>query len=140
MTTVAWDGASLASDSRAASGTRSHSTRKIERLPDGTLFGFAGYLSAYPKVRNWAAGGCVPEDRPKIRPGSEFILVKPDKTILVYEDCKDPIEVTDKIAAIGSGAEYALGALACGASAHRAVEVAALFDPATAGPVVILDL
>ena len=33
--------------------------------------------------------------------------------------------------AIGSGSEYALGAMAMGASAKRAVQIASRFDPST---------
>lgn len=138
MTTIAWDGKRLAADSRASAGTRSHSTRKIERLADGSLFGFCGCLSYYTAVRDWIAAGADESDPPKSR-GSECIVVRNDNSVLVYENCKVSIPVTDSIAAIGTGAEYALGAMTVGASAAEAVAAACRFDPSSAPPIVVIE-
>ena len=66
-------------------------------------------------------------------------MIKPDGSVFLADDSlyfSGPIECASY--AIGSGALYAIGAMAEGASAERAVEVACMFDSHCGGPIVVL--
>ena len=129
MTTIAWDGRSLSADRKATAGTMSMTTQKIHLLPDGSLLGFAGSLSEGLLLVRWFSEGCPKKKSPKIAETDAIHVTK--KGAVLYEPSLVAIPVLDPVFAIGSGSDYARGAMAMGADSRRAVEVAALFDPNT---------
>lgn len=140
MTTIAWDGTTLASDSRCSSETRSISVRKIRELADGSLVGFAGTTTNMKRVVEWLDAGSDPELKPKLRGDTEVLVIRPDGTAIEYDKTLEPIEMKDVVAAIGSGGEYAIGAMEAGLSAVQAVEIACRRDPSSQGPIDELQL
>jgi len=60
--------------------------------------------------------------------------------LYIYEASLKPYPIKDKFYAIGSGAAYALAAMALGKSPKEAVEIAAMFDPGTGGEIDVLKL
>lgn len=58
----------------------------------------------------------------------------------VYEGTLIPARLKNKFYAIGTGAGYALAAMHLGKSPKEAVEIAALFDPGTRGPIDVMRL
>ena len=60
--------------------------------------------------------------------------------IWIYESTIIPARIKNNFYAIGSGAGYALAALHLGKSPREAVEIAALFDPGTRGPIDVMKL
>jgi ATP-dependent protease HslVU (ClpYQ) peptidase subunit len=140
VTTIAWDGSELCADSRASSGSRSVSVTKIARLKDGSLFGFAGTAAAMLKVRRWFDAGADPDAKPKFRGDIDVLVIRPDGVAVEYERTLDPLVLKDRVAAIGSGGEYAIGAMEWGATAYQAVEAACRRDPYSAPPIDRLTL
>ena len=70
-----------------------------------------------------------------------MVYDKVEKTIGIYDsycyeypDCHEA-----PYYALGSGKEFALGAMASGSNAREAVEIASMFDKSTGGEVVVVD-
>jgi hypothetical protein len=60
--------------------------------------------------------------------------------IWVYESTIIPAHIKEPFYAIGTGSAYALAAMHLGKSPKEAVEIAALFDPATRGPIDVITI
>lgn len=139
MTTIAWDGKTLAADSQATSGTLRSRVVKIVRSPSGFLCAGAGEFSAIIPWLRWVEHGLVPEDQPEhLGSKATVIIVDPRGKAYTLEGTPIRVPVRDKFWAIGTGAELAIGAMAMGADAAQAVKVAAKFDVHTGGRVVAM--
>lgn len=140
MTTVAWDGVSLAADSQAttSSGVRCRAT-KIVKSPNGFVAAGAGGLNSITPWLRWVAAGLKPDDQPTtLDKESTLLIVDPRGRAYTFEGSAVRLPMRDKQWAIGSGSDLALGAMAMGADARTAVKVAAKFDVYTGGRVVVL--
>ncbi|WP_426955361.1 hypothetical protein [Muricoccus radiodurans] len=130
MTTIAWDGTTLAGDRRITSGTTVYSTTKIRRTGDGRLIGATGDFGVCTQVLDWLERG---GDRPNCQDSDRWAValeVMPDGTCWMHNrDSRWKVE--DAFAAIGSGRDYAMAVMALGHGAHQAIEIAARFDPGT---------
>ena len=144
MTTIAYRDGVMAADSRAWSG-EAHplgEKTKIRRLDDGRLIGASSNGPGVTEaVLDWYTAGADGDNPPKDI-GGEFvnmIVVHPDGTA---QFAIDRFYLTGRVIApffaIGSGKKYAWGALAMGADAVRAIEVACLGDHCSAGPITVL--
>ena len=60
--------------------------------------------------------------------------------IYVYESTLIPARIKEPFYAIGTGSAYAIAAMHLGKSPREAVEIAALFDPATRGPIDVITV
>jgi hypothetical protein len=60
--------------------------------------------------------------------------------IWVYENSIIPMKIEQDFYAIGTGSGYAMAAMHLGKSPREAVEIAALYDPGTRGPIDVLKL
>ena len=60
--------------------------------------------------------------------------------IWVNESTIIPTHIQQDFFAIGSGSSYAIAAMHLGKSPKEAVEIAALFDPSTRGPITVMTL
>lgn len=132
MTTIAYRRPMIAADrsivrSNAFGDTLDSQASKIHRVPKGWLIGSGCSYSVFA-IAELING--KRESLPEIS-GDEM----PDIAIILDEgqiyywrpmDIKLPVEA--EFIALGSGAGYALGAMAMGADARQAVEVAARFD------------
>jgi ATP-dependent protease HslVU (ClpYQ) peptidase subunit len=136
MTTVAYDGESMSADTQATSGNRSFKSQKMFSLDDGSVVGFSGPCGLNVQLLNWFNTGMIPEEYPedckgKTEPYCFALHVRPDKSIWQYDSGPYPYLIMDKQAAIGSGADFAIAAMACGKDSSEAVKIAALFDTST---------
>lgn len=119
----------MAADSLACNGIKWR-FRKLYRLPDGGIFGGAGSVQEVLAVVGWLRGG----DKPADLQNFEGILVtKEGICALGMRLMREPI--VERCYAAGSGAHFAIAAMACGRSALEAVRIAARFDPGTGGRV-----
>lgn len=139
MTTIAWDGKTLAADRRVVRGSvRVGTTGKLLRLSDGRLTAFSGLLCHREGFLEYAEG------RRACPPSGEYtaIIVELDGRVFRYEEGLGRIQENGPggIAAAGSGLEFALAAMLCGRSAAEAVAVAAQLDIYTGDGVDELDL
>lgn len=132
MTTIAWDGKTLAADRLANEGGLRFMVQKIFRLNDGRLMGISGPLTLGMMFVNWLNGG----ERPALSDmrDDEWIIalvVSPDGSLIRYEKSCTPFAVLETRHAIGSGRDFALAAMHLGQTAAQSVEIAAHFDTGT---------
>lgn len=129
MTTIAIRGHGIAAD-RHVSGSHKSAHGKLHRLSDGSVVGMAGATQKCSAALAWLREGGT---KPTL--GDEFAALRlhADGRIEKYEGDLVPMVIQREFYAIGSGADYAMGAMARGASAEQAVLVAGMFDEYTAG-------
>jgi len=123
MTTIAWDGKILAADRLGQIGDwKFDDGPKIHRLSGGRHFAAAGQCAIGERVRQWADTG---RDKPVLKEGDAFsgILVTSDGDAYLLEYALLPMRI-QPLFAIGRGAQFALGAMAAGADAVQAIEIA----------------
>jgi ATP-dependent protease HslVU (ClpYQ) peptidase subunit len=135
MTTVCWDGKTMAADKQMTLGNMRHTNTqgKILRgeyhgLP--ALFAGAGTKVHSAAVIEWLVAGMPDERKPEMPegPDSFTVFVVTEHGLYLYVDSLRPIPLGICKWAIGSGEDYAHGAMAAGANAKKAVEIACSFD------------
>jgi hypothetical protein len=136
VTTIAWDGKTLAADTLATSdGLR----RKCSKLVVTPLhfYGGTGLEGDMVTVGHWVKGG-APLQRPTVEEdGIHGILVdrKTGRAFMLMGKNLAACPIHDATAACGSGRDFALAAMHLGKTAVEAVEVSAKFDVWTSLPV-----
>ena len=140
MTTIAWDGRILASDKRATNGNgQVLITTKIYRIGGsdenifkGCLFATSGDVAAGRLMLEWfKRGGKTAKfpDRQRDKDNRSTILVVSQHGELMYFlDSPVPMLPEQNLFTLGSGGEYAMGAMKMGASAIEAVKIACECD------------
>jgi hypothetical protein len=143
VTTVAYRNGVLAADTQLTCSDGSKLlAHKIQRLVDGSHYACAGDTTAILRVQRWMQRGMPSRPRPRIGKdlSIDLLLVKPDGTAWLLNEAFDFEPVENEFIAIGSGAAYAMGAMACGRTAVQSVKVAARFDVSTSAPIDIVQL
>jgi len=139
MTTIAWDGETLAADTACVEGLmlvgRISKIGRYQTEQWGeVLAGSAGSAAAGDAWLAWLADGGRGPVTPS--PDAERFVILRSGEILVWEPNEPlPLTLAPGAYALGSGAAIALGALAAGAKAGRAVAIAAEIDCHTRAPV-----
>lgn len=142
MTTIAYKKGLMVADSRAYSGGRDPIGEKckIECLADGTLLGVTCTIPGGGEaIRRWYKDGCPKECDYHLPEQFTLLAVRPDGSADFANDAKmisGPIFA--KQYAIGSGADYALGAMVHHADARQALAVAIELDVWSDFPIYIL--
>lgn len=137
MTTIAWDGKTLAADTRGLNGNL---PRKVRKLYDcgAYVFGGVGILSDVIECAAWLRKG-APDDARQTFDDADIqgLAVKVDTGEAFYIAGKRPVFqlIEEKFASCGSGRDFALAAMALGKTSREAVELAMRFDVATGGEV-----
>lgn len=144
MTTIAFDGKTMACDTRVVCGSNCYNTDTKIYENDFAVIGVAG---------DAGVGSLLVKDDgilvPKHYDFDFEALVFVKDTEKVYKvafykswDCalSSVIPVADVRAAVGSGAPYALAAMYLGETATRAVTVATQFDTNTGGKIITKQL
>ncbi|HWU70789.1 MAG TPA: hypothetical protein VN017_05495 [Pseudoxanthomonas sp.] len=138
MTTVAWDGKSLAADTQSTTGTISGRAVKIARNANGFLVAGSGSLAVVRHWINWVLAGLPAEGQPEVIDESTVLIIDPRGRARLFTDIPVSQPLPRRKWAIGSGSDVALGAMAMGADARTAVKVASQFDVYTGGRVIVL--
>lgn len=133
MTTCAFDGEILATDSRATGSYIQDYTQKIFKVGSAHIAVCGTYSYALLFVR-WY------RDQTKEKPhskhsddGFEALVIRGGKPYIYDNNC---VEMPAKApVAVGSGCHLALGAMAAGVDAKKAVEIARKYDEGTGGKV-----
>ena len=137
MTTIAWDGTTLAGDSLAAiDGCLAAYGLKVYVLTDGRLYGASGRYQDVLAVRMWLDTG---GEKPHI---TEFagMVIETNGECSRIEESLVFMPIREPFHAVGSGRDFALAAMALGQTAAQAVALAARFDIYTGGGVVEVSL
>jgi len=144
MTTIVYRDGILAADSRVSYGSAiiPGTIRKVQRLSNGALYGFSGSVEVGEIMRrrvSKASDEMAPlEDEVDLKGESfEALIIQPDGGVLCFEN-RTWMEFKCPYIAMGSGRDFAYGALAMGASAKQAIKAAAALDPGTGGRIVSL--
>ena len=136
MTIIATDGRTMAADglTTECGVIVALDSVKVERLPDGSLFGAAGDCAGGDALRDWVICGGK-GSFPSVEHASGLHL-RVDGSIDLYDTtCPSrPLRCPAPMA-IGSGMEPALGAMDAGATPRRAVEITIARTPTCGGKI-----
>lgn len=131
MTTIAFDGKTLAADKQISFGGLPGTTNKLH-LIHGMLIAGTGSSALIGAMIYWIANGAdrdkFPAQQRDEKECASILVVFQDGSLNQYENTPDPITVLNKQWAIGSGRDFALAAMHLGKTAVEAVEIACLFD------------
>ena len=132
MTTVAWDGQTLATDRMASVGGSKHaSIKKIYTIKGGGYAAASGHAGAIELMFRWLDHGAVIDDYPLTDPELCTVIVITEDSQLLQYDGPMPVKLEAKFYAIGSGRDFALAAMHLGYDAKKAVEVGSALDQST---------
>lgn len=142
MTTIAYRDGVLAADTLVTERDRrvGFATKIFRTGP--VLWGTTGCLQHRDVVRTWLEAAC-PGDTPNMETrknaSSDAVLIFSGRLICFDEHGADSMPLPEFYAK-GSGAAFALGAMAHGASAEEAVRAAMQLDLYTGGDITVLRL
>jgi hypothetical protein len=143
MTTIAFDGKTLAADKRTSFGGLHATTIKVHRV-NGLLVAGCGTSALICEMRAWLESGADPKEFPAAQRDTKecasVLVIHPNGDIRQYESSPYPLVILDKHWAIGSGRDFAMAAMYLGKTAVEAVEVASVFDTNTGNGVDSLEL
>jgi ATP-dependent protease HslVU (ClpYQ) peptidase subunit len=136
VTCIAWDGEVLAGDRMCTVGGTPipASAPKVHRMraPNGkvALVGFSGSSAFQAGYLNWMRGGEEPQHKPGEDMKWAIMLVEWPRWVWYRSDSANRWDLFGAMSywAIGSGCDYALGAMEHGASAREAVRIASRLD------------
>lgn len=127
MSVIVWDGKTLAADRQVTYGQVKLEGSKIKRLADGTLLGWTGDEDTGMAMVIWYEKGADVEKLPPSQTKedwSRLIVIYPNGRAFQYQQWGIATEIVSRPFAFGAGQDFALGALAMGADARKAVEIA----------------
>jgi len=140
MTTIAWDGKTLAADTLITSnGMRVGHARKIGKR-GRVLFAASGCLEFAQPFLAWCGNGFPGPPPPMKQDDNEAagLVIFEDRIITFSHTGADTIRAP--FYAQGSGSPMALGALHAGASAEDAIKADIALDTASGGEIMTLTL
>lgn len=143
MTTIAFDGKTMAADGRITYGDIicTDDDSKIYRLEDNrwshkpVIVGIEGEASGRAEILKWCETDA--KDKPE---GEWSALIYDGSTIFVVDVKNESPELWESGVAIGSGYLAAMAAMRAGADARRAVEVAITMDVYSGGKITTMEL
>jgi 20S proteasome alpha/beta subunit len=144
LTTIAWDGRTLAADTRGINGGIARSVSKLFECGD-YVFAGCGILSEVLETAKWLRTVNMPGtlERPTYEECDILgIAVERETGKAYFVAGKRPILeiIAEPFSAAGSGRDFALAAMALGQSAEEAVRLAMRFDLATGGEVESIEV
>lgn len=142
MTTVASDGKTVAADGQTSNGAEINNIDIVKIKASGNaVLGFAGLSALRPVVFEWWEKGADPSEVSGPMKDQEWGLgVFLHNEVRYYShSCPYP-SLYGYPFAMGTGENYASGALLAGATSRQAVEVAAQKDVYTGGKITVLEI
>ena len=138
MTTIAWDGKTLAVDSMVTSGSTIISIDQEKLFIDIGRYkavAISGSIVCMEALIEWICNG-ENGDPPKVDDYDSLMCVDEDGRMLTFwHDSSKKPQYNSGITAGGNGHEIALGAMEAGATAVEAVEIACKLNIYTGGKV-----
>lgn len=152
MTIIAYDGKSIAVDSIACSVDMKSLSRKYVHYPrqgdqPETLYLWHGSHDLGIRLASWHRDGALITDWPTRQYTDDWaglivvLFTQSHQLLDIFEYEREPFRerVYAPFLAWGSGASFAMGAMAAGANAKRAAEIACELCTTCGGPVVSWD-
>lgn len=142
MTTIAYRDGIIASDTRGTDENYHPGIYRCEKLfrKDGAIIGTAGGDAEGMVFVDWYGTKKKPPERLVAGDADFCCLVLTPDGLFWYDKWCRPNRILDEFYAVGSGAPYAVGAMAMGASADHAVSIAMRYDCYTGGDIVTMTL
>lgn len=132
MTVVVWDGVDTLATDRLAMDDGLKWRSKKAWYSDGYIITGVGNAGCILRQNEWFREGCIPKEYPFVHDHNSlwscFLVVAPNVGLLQFENSPFPITRGFTACAYGDGRDFAYGALAMGASAEKAVEIANTFS------------
>lgn len=140
MTVIAYRDGVLAADTLVTESGRLYGfAQKIVRSRAGHIGGAGGPAEAGVKFMAWIEAGCV-DAPPEHKDPADGIVIYPDGRTMHWDGGPVLLAAEAPFFALGCGAPIALGAMAAGADARRAVEIAIRYDCYCGGEITVLTL
>lgn len=134
MTTIAWDGETLASDKQMTVGSLTMVSQKIIKH-GSVLIGKAGASEITECMLQWYLCGQDANKFPDLKKDGRngtLLIIHQDGNIEKYSQYSPyPIKLPPQKISIGSGSDIAMTAMYLGRSAVSAIEIASELDPHT---------
>lgn len=141
LSTVAYDGKMLAGDRMCVFGGTPIQFEKVRRLYGWVTVGCVGGASDALLFMDWVGAGRTPESKPELEDNFCAIVLEGNGDAWVFGSQLVAIPIDpNKPWAIGSGGDFAMGAMAMGADAEQAVEIASKYDIYTGLGVDVIEL
>ena len=130
MTIIAYDGKCLAVDKAAVISDMRHKVTKIKKTKSGTILAWCGSNEYGLILCRWYQNGADPDKWPEFQRDENWVrlVVVENGKVFYYEQEPEPQFIEDRFFAWGSGRDFAMGALAMGATAEQAVEIASRYN------------
>lgn len=132
MSVIVFDGKTLAADMQVSYGSTRCKISKIRKLKDGTVLAVTGSECSGALMMQWYEEGADFSKYPACQTDkddwSRLVVVLPSRKVFCYEKYPVRIDVIQIPMAWGSGQDFALGALAMGADARKAVGIACQYS------------
>ena len=126
MTTIAWDGKTLAADREAGYGSIKFATQKLRQVAD-FMFAGAGAAEDIDAMARWLANGADPKERLGL---SESVLAlavdisSGQPFIICGKEMPSFRKLRAKQMAIGCGSDFVLACMVLGKTAPQAIRLA----------------
>lgn len=143
MTVIAWDGTTLAADRLTINTYVRGTTNKIFRLGQNELVGLSGDYDCAEALLHWLLDGREIDKWPASQSSAGWaraMVVPADRSVYFYERTPHSLVIAMPHYAIGIGRECAIGAMAAGADARTAVEIASRLIDGCGGGIDTLQL
>lgn len=136
MTTIASDGKIIAADDQATNNFVFTCPNSKIHFIRGSWIGFCGDVASVEKMREWMEAGAHGDKRPVCHGKDDWgaLELTAAGELFLWEGDGRRFPVS-KPFAIGSGADFAMGAMLVGATAVAAVEAAIALDPYSGGKI-----
>lgn len=140
MTIIVCDGKTMAGDGLVTSNGNiiSLDYPKVRKLKDGRIFGGSGSLYGQDAFISWLEGGEA-GNPPPLSDDFEAIILEQDGTCYTCDEHGFRLHLPLP-AVIGSGRDFALGALAAGSSVVDAVKIACKMTTSCGGEIISLSI
>jgi ATP-dependent protease HslVU (ClpYQ) peptidase subunit len=123
MTVIAWDGKILAADRQINVGETKYESSKIKRLSNGDIVAWCGCIDAGLILCDWYEQGTDFPFDVKDQALTDLVVVT-KRQCFTYCQSPHPHKIESKFMAWGAGSDFAIGAMAMGATAREAVKIA----------------
>ncbi len=137
MTTIAIKDGIIAADSQTTFG-QERSLRPTKKIAVGkdAVYAVSGLGGMLDVLADWHSNGADPRALPIVGSGEKWSLLVADRNgvYLYHVDAPYPLRI-DPPFGLGTGGDYAIGAMDYGASAEEAVMLACMRDTASGLPV-----
>lgn len=142
MTTIAYKNGELAFDSIVTEGEQTVGHMRKAICTDRFLAAAAGDSDAVQAFLHWVAKDFDAQYKPKLTKSEDFTgwTIDAHGRLTEYSWKMTKLRYTALCYSIGSGSQYAIGAMYAGADAFKAVEIAADHDQSTGGEILCYRL